>query len=230
MKKLFTVTTLGLIGVILVAGFYQTQAHLNYSEERAVQTAIDFLIKSPTFNYDGIDDSINLVRVEPIEARHGYLVTLRFTSANSGYGDRKDQIVAPVLTEHTVNFTVVEDTVTEAITDGVFDEIEGQMLPTQIAWHFVSLSPTFSFDGISESLKVVEVTESRLVDDECVQATMFEVLVYFESRHAGYGDRTGEMLLTVITPHEARLVISDGQVLSAVMDGVWDMIAQQRID
>ena len=49
----------------------------------------------------------------------------------------------------------------------------------------------------------------------------------FESRHAGYGDRTGQMLAQVITPHEAVITVERGEIKSAIMDEKWDMINQK---
>jgi hypothetical protein len=37
------------------------------------------------------------------------------------------------------------------------------------------------------------------------------------------------MVAQVITPHTARIVVQEGNVTSAVMDGSWDMMGQKRI-
>ncbi len=92
----------------------------------------------------------------------------------------------------------------------------------QKAEQFVRQSPTFAFDGMEETLVL---TETLYPDIENAWTFVFE----FESRQYGYGDRTGQMLLEVITPHEAMVTIEQGQVISAVMDGVWDMLAQELI-
>jgi len=89
-----------------------------------------------------------------------------------------------------------------------------------IAKQFVMDDPTFRFDGMAETLRI-ELNESS----DPVIAT-----VDFTSRQAGYGDRTGMMLAQVLTPHVCVLKISHGQVLSAVMDGKWDMISQKEIN
>lgn len=49
----------------------------------------------------------------------------------------------------------------------------------------------------------------------------------FESRQAGYGDRTGQLLAEVITPHEAEVTVGCGDVKVAVMDGRWDMLSDK---
>jgi hypothetical protein len=45
----------------------------------------------------------------------------------------------------------------------------------------------------------------------------------FDSRHAGCGDRTGEMLAQVVTHHAAVITVEEGKVTVAVMDDYWDM-------
>ena len=57
----------------------------------------------------------------------------------------------------------------------------------------------------------------------------WEFVFEFDCRHAGYGDRTGQVLAQVITPHTARVVVDQGNVASAVLDGKWDMIDQELI-
>lgn len=93
----------------------------------------------------------------------------------------------------------------------------------QIAEEFVENSPTFKFDGIEHSL---ELAETLYPDIENAWAFVFQ----FESRHAGYGNRTGQMLAQVITPHEAIITVENGHVKSAVMDGKWDMINQKMLE
>jgi hypothetical protein len=51
-------------------------------------------------------------------------------------------------------------------------------------------------------------------------------IFYFESSHAGYGDRTGQVLAQVITPHAVDILVKEGSVELALMDGEWDMINQ----
>lgn len=229
MKKIFTLTTIGLIGIILVAGFHQTHAMLNYNQDTALQAALEFLKKSPTFTYDGLEETLEVIEVELVTSDTWHIV-IHYTSRYAGYGDRTDMVLLPVLTPHETIIIVARGEVISATTDGVFDEVEGLMTPLQIALDFVLKSPTYIFDGIPESLKVVEVTSSRVIDGEVPHPLSYDVLVYFESGYSGYGERSGEMLLTVITPHEARLIISEGKVLSAVMDGVWDMLSIRLIE
>ena len=92
----------------------------------------------------------------------------------------------------------------------------------KIAEQFLRTSPTFAFDGIEESVALIEVLYP---DIEYAWGFVFR----FESRHPGYGDRSGRVLAQVITPHEAKINVERGEVVSATIDGRWDMIAQCTI-
>jgi len=88
----------------------------------------------------------------------------------------------------------------------------------KVAEEFVRQEATFRFDGITETLEVV----NTIALGEGWQFT-----IEYESRHAGYGDRSGEALLEVITPHTCLVTVENGEVVWAVMDQKWDMIEQR---
>ena len=90
----------------------------------------------------------------------------------------------------------------------------------KFAEDFVRNSPTFTFDGIENTLKLVNTLRPR-----CPYCWVF--IFEFDSAHAGYGDRTGQVLAEVITHHEASIAVEQLTVTSAVMDGKWDMILQE---
>jgi len=90
------------------------------------------------------------------------------------------------------------------------------------AVNFLKRSPTFRFDGISDTARVVNVETLRM-------PWTWEVTVAFVCRNSGYGDRTGKITLPVLTPHEIRIAVSRGFVVSAVIDGRWDEIHQRMI-
>jgi len=93
----------------------------------------------------------------------------------------------------------------------------------EIAEDYLRNDPTFRFDGIAGSIKLVET--NRPGGTYC-----WEFVFEFECLHAGYGDRSGEVVAQVITPHSARIVVMAGEVVSAVMDGKWDMVNQRMIE
>lgn len=85
-------------------------------------------------------------------------------------------------------------------------------------------SPTYKFDGTN--LELVEVRGLDLVGCE----SCYEVEFYFESRQAGYGDRGGEMLAQVITPHTIVVLVDDGEVNSVVADDKYDEMKESFIE
>jgi hypothetical protein len=93
--------------------------------------------------------------------------------------------------------------------------------PQIIAEHFVKNDSTYLFDGMPETFKF---TSTSLL--EAGGKYTFE----FDCRHAGYGDRTGQILAQVITHHSAIVTIQAGKVTSAMIDGVWDMVKQRPLD
>jgi hypothetical protein len=90
----------------------------------------------------------------------------------------------------------------------------------QVAEEFVKLEATFRCDGIPDTLKV---TGTTAISDG------WKFTIQFDCRHAGYGNRTGQVLAEVITPHAAEVTVQAGKVTMGIMDGQWDMI-NQRID
>lgn len=92
----------------------------------------------------------------------------------------------------------------------------------RIARDYLLHEATFKFDGMLDTLK--------LVATEMMDAPgSWEFVYQFTSRQSGYGDRTGQILLPVLTPHTARIIVIKGKVTSAIMDGRWDMMQQARL-
>jgi len=94
---------------------------------------------------------------------------------------------------------------------------EGQ----EIALEFVENSPTFKFDGIEDTLELVNSIEISIPG-----AWTYEL--YFESRHAGFGDRVDQILAQLITPHSVSVSVEQGEVVYASMDNQWDMLSQEE--
>jgi|Deesub1362B_J571_1020462.scaffolds.fasta_scaffold00070_82 hypothetical protein len=86
----------------------------------------------------------------------------------------------------------------------------------KIGERFVEKSPTYTFDGFDLNFVKMERKGEKLI------------LTYeFSSKHSGYGERTDEILLQVITPHEVVLTVEKNAMVSAVMDDKWDMMNQR---
>jgi hypothetical protein len=97
-------------------------------------------------------------------------------------------------------------------------------LAVNTALTFLRNGATYKFDGIPGTL---EVGETLILESYPIQ---YVVTATFDSRHGGYGDRTGQMLIQVITPHTARTTVVSGEVVSATLDDVWDELKQEELD
>jgi hypothetical protein len=88
----------------------------------------------------------------------------------------------------------------------------------ELAASWIREAPTYKYDGSGLGFVNYAQQESNPVR---------HVLTYtFTSSHAGYGDRSGKVTAQVITEHSIKIVVVDGNVESAVIDGKWDEIGQ----
>lgn len=101
---------------------------------------------------------------------------------------------------------------------------EPDVLLLTLAMDFVESSPTFAFDGIADNLAVEDVKILESFPEQ------FVITINFESLHGGYGDRTGQFLTQAITPHTITVTIVDGQIISAIIDGVWNEVNQEMLE
>ena len=96
-------------------------------------------------------------------------------------------------------------------------------MAVDVALVFLKNGVTFKFDGIPETLII---GETLILESYPVQ---YVVTITFDSRHAGYGDRTGQILAQVITRHTARITVVSGGVVSVTLDDVWDELNQEEL-
>jgi hypothetical protein len=83
-----------------------------------------------------------------------------------------------------------------------------------LAESWIKGAPTYTYDG--SGLQLVNYIQQE-------SFPVRHVLTYnFTSSHAGYGNRSAQVTAQVITPHSIQIVIVDGKVDSAVIDGKWD--------
>ena len=99
-------------------------------------------------------------------------------------------------------------------------EESGMEKAIQKAQEFAITHPTFSFDGIPQSLDVnlISVIESK--------PPVYVVQLSFDSEHTGYGNRMDQVLKDLTTHHVMKVLVSDYGVGSAIIDGVWDEFNQ----
>ena len=82
-------------------------------------------------------------------------------------------------------------------------------------------SLTYVFDGHNLSLES---------EQELLKQKIYSFIFSFESRSAGYGDRTDQMTAQVITPHTIEIIVDEGEVVIAVTDEIYDEIKDELIE
>ena len=101
----------------------------NYTEEESLESAQEFMLDSPTYKFDGMD--LKHVSTAQAECASCWIFSFEFTSRSAGYGDRSDQMVAQVITQHKAVITVENGKVTRAVLDDEWDMINQDWLNEQ---------------------------------------------------------------------------------------------------
>ena len=197
------------------------------------EVAIEYIKGSPTFMFDGIASTLKVENITVNENNlREYFVTLSFDCLHGGYGDRVGKMLTQLITPHIAYVIVTDDEVTEAILDGVWDEmaqktvidVEKTMVE-QIALNWLINAPTFKFDGVVGSAKV---TDSFLAMTFAAPS-FWGVTIEFDCLHGGYGNRGDQMLTQAITHHVATIHVTEGKVTLAQIDNKWDELTQKPI-
>jgi hypothetical protein len=154
----------------------------------AIEAALDFVRSSPTFVFDGIEDSVKLESVKMTKSLPPqYIIEISFESAHGGFGNREGQVLTQAITSHKMNLVAVESTVMSAVTDDVWDEMNHQYVlkvpkvPAGAIYDFVVLVEALSTNGaivepvedLDDSLFSVPVKVIS-VNGENVQIFQFE--------------------------------------------------------
>jgi len=85
-------------------------------------------------------------------------------------------------------------------------------------------SPTYNYDG--SDLQFIEERGLDLVDcKDC-----YELEFKFTSSHGGYGNRTGQPVIQVITPHTIVVLLKDGVVTKVTTDGEFNEITGELLN
>lgn len=132
--------------ILLLAASERKENGQPMPKEEARKLAGDWIVdNAPTYLCDGFD----LAFIESEEIGEGrYRLSFSFESRSAGYGDRKDEITAQVITPHAIEILVENGQVIEAVTDGVYDELKGEMLEqTSTETMQIELCFTMVIDG-----------------------------------------------------------------------------------
>lgn len=223
--------------------------HLTYGAFTLPEMAIQELVVNETaVNFSIYDYDYRLTEryVKPLNEsmRSELLETFRnngFLELNDTYVPQEGQpIVADV---GVVEITLLQDNFSKTVTvnpyydaymPGDLQEIDQELRDLRqyavstspeeaelIAEEWIMNSPTYSYDGSELTLEDHEIRESY--------PEQHRLNYSFVSSQAGYGNRSGEILAQVITPHNIVVTVAGGEVTSAVIDGVWDEMNQRML-
>ena len=125
------------------------------NEETAQRIAIDFIKNSSTFNFDGIQKSINVVSTEPGWSNifESIMVNLEYQTQHPGHGHRTDQILAQVITNHSAIILVdmEKQEVAMAICDKTWDMVNDQNPPMSVTGTVISGGSTTQQEGPTDA-------------------------------------------------------------------------------
>jgi hypothetical protein len=93
-----------------------------------------------------------------------------------------------------------------------FDQAKFERSKT-LAQEAAENSPTYQYDGTDLKFESSE---------ELTCANCWEFTFSFSSRHAGYGNRSGQFLAQVITPHQIRVNVEEEKIVAVVTDRTFD--------
>lgn len=98
------------------------------SKEDGQEIAVQFVKTSPTFVFDGLEETLQVKNTIEVSIPGTWTYVISFDSSHAGYGDRKDQILAQVITPHMVSITVEQGKVTYASIDDKWDILNQEEL------------------------------------------------------------------------------------------------------
>ena len=138
MKKYINLTIIFSVAFVLLGagcfgGSKQTDQQQRFSLKESQKIAkIWIKNESPTYTYDG--SKLKLKKSMKTSPRDGgdckscYEFVFEFESSQAGYGNRKDEMSAQVITDHEMQVIVEQGEVVQAITDDKYDEMRAKML------------------------------------------------------------------------------------------------------
>ena len=115
-KKTSLIIVIFLLIALIIAIFT-----LNYTKEGNALIATNFVKNESTYKFDGIPETFKLNKTITKDCTYCWEFYFEYRSLNSGYGDRKNTTLNPVLTNHSARITMEKGTINSAILDDMWD-------------------------------------------------------------------------------------------------------------
>jgi len=135
------------------------------TKEGSEQIALDFVTNSPTFVFDGIEDTLELVDSIEVSIPLTWMFVVKFESAHAGYGDRTGRMLAEVITPHEVSIAVEQGEIVYASMDNVWDMINQEEFSDPIDPDDVILREESDITGIITAIDPIgsEIVDGRIL-------------------------------------------------------------------
>ncbi len=174
MKNLLILGGIILFIAIVFFAFQDSDEPQLITQEVAQEVADNWIeTNSPTFTFDGMN--LTLQNTRTIEPDMTYQFVYNFESRAGGYGDRSDEMVPQVITPHEIEVVVTSGVVTSAITDGVFDEMAGQMLEEPVERNTVTFNVYFV--AVVDGQEEIVSRQREIVATEAIGRASLEALL-----------------------------------------------------
>ena len=102
-------------------GSEQDEGATAVTVEESERIAREYVTGSPTFQFDGIEETLVLVYTEALRCPYCWESEFRFDCRHAGYGDRTGLALAQVITSDAARLQVAEGCVTGAFLDGTWN-------------------------------------------------------------------------------------------------------------
>lgn len=131
MRRYMILAAIMLLGIIIPASIYAIQSSSKDMKSYNEAIALNYLKNAPTFKYDGMQASIKITeswQAQTFAPPSFWGVVIEFDCTHGGYGDRTGQVLAQVITHHSITIHVTEGKVSMAIMDNVWNEMTQKMI------------------------------------------------------------------------------------------------------
>lgn len=91
------------------------------SQEDSQEIARQYVIDDPTFQFDGMMETLALASTTTLKCPYCWEFAYQFDCRQAGYGNRTGLMVAQVITPHTARIIIQEGKVTSAVMDSYWD-------------------------------------------------------------------------------------------------------------
>jgi hypothetical protein len=112
-----------MISIIISMTIFNSSCVEEYTIEESESIARTFLEESPTYQFSGIRDTVELVDSEVKALANSWEFTYEFLSGQSGYGDRTGIDVSQETRTYEARITVWEHKVVRAVINEHWDEL-----------------------------------------------------------------------------------------------------------